>query len=309
MSLDIRKKISYELHKQARKHFRTRKTVLKGLNDLYQADIVDIASLSKFNSNYKYILTIIECFSKVGYAFPLKQKSATHVASVLSDFFKTHPMKNFQTDQGTEFYNQSVRDLTKKFNINHYSTFSNTKAAIVERFNRTIKSLLYRQFTIQGNYEWLGILPRIINQYNNTIHRTIGMKPVEVNRTNEKELISHLNVVSKTSILTKNKFNLGDRVRISKFRKTFRKGYLPNWTNELFTIIKVQPTFPVTYLLSDVHGEQIKGAFYNEELQKSKTDNVYFIDKVLQRKGKKILVRWSGFDKKHDSWITDSDII
>jgi hypothetical protein len=306
--LNIRKKISYELHKQARKHFTTRKTVLKGLNDLYQADIVDMSSLSKFNSNYKFILTIINCFTKVAYAFPLKQKSAKQVANILSNFFKTHPMKNFHTDQGKEFYNSSVKRLTEMYNINHYSTFSITKAAIVERFNRTIKSLLYRQFTVQGDYGWLKILPNLVQQYNNTLHRSIGMKPVQVNSRNEKELIEHLNAIPKRS-LVRNKFQLYDLVRISKYKHIFRKGYLPNWSNELFTISKVQPTIPVTYLLTDSTGEQLKGSFYNEELQKSNTDNVYFIEKILRRKGDKMLVRWSGFDKKHDSWISKSDVI
>jgi hypothetical protein len=318
-SLDVRKKIAHELHRQARKNFQTRKTLLKGLDDLYQADLVDMSALSRQNSNYKFILTIINCLSKVAYAFPLKQKSAAQMAKVLAGFFKKHPMRNFQTDQGTEFYNAAVGKLVRRYNINHYSTFSVKKAAIVERFNRTLKSLMYRHFTIQGSYKWLKLLPKLLHEYNHTVHRTIGIRPADVSRRNEIELLAHLNSIPKKHIEMMrrrwrggSKFKVGDQVRISRYsRNAFRKSYLPNWSNEVFTIAKVQSTFPPTYLLNDARGEAIQGSFYNEELQKTSSgiDNVYFVEKVLRRKGDRVYVKWSGFDSTHNSWIPKSDLI
>src|SRR5204863_31899 len=98
-------------------------------------------------------------------------------------------------------------------------------------------------------------------------------------------------------------------VRISKNKKVFKKGYLPNWTNETFKLYAIKPTRPVTYILQDSKGEILKGGFYAEEISKSKTGDVYFVEKVLQRKGSKLLVRWKGYDSSHDSWIDSKDLV
>ena len=250
---------------------------------------------------------MINCLTKFAFAVPVKDKSGPEVAKALEPILAKHKMKNFQTDQGTEYFNKHVNQLMKKYNINHYHTFSELKASIVERLNKTLKSKMYKLFTARGSYEWLSILPEIIKSYNNTKHRTIGMKPKDVRQKHVKAILNRIN--KSQTVKKKQKFNLGDTVRISKAKRTFKKGYLPNWTNEVFTIYAIKPTRPVTYILKDHNGQILKGGFYSEEIAKSKTGNVYLVQKILKRKGNKVLVRWRGFDSKSDSWISAKDLV
>jgi hypothetical protein len=304
--MDAKAAIADELHRPARKNYPRRKVTLKGLNDLYQADLVEMQPYSKANNGYKYIMTMINCLSKFAFAVPLKTKSGEEVAKALEPILAKHKMKNFQTDQGTEWFNKHVNKLMKLYSINHYHSFSELKASIVERLNRTLKTKMYKLFTARGSYEWVGILPSIVGSYNNTKHRTIGMKPKDVRNKHVKEILKRINNVK--NIRKKTKFQVGDSVRISKAKRVFKKGYLPNWTNEIFKIHAIKPTRPVTYILRDHKGEILKGGFYTEEISKSKIGNVHLIEKILKRKGNRVLVRWVGYDKDSDSWIDAKDL-
>lgn len=306
-----REAIAKELHKPARRNFSKRKVTLKGINDLYQADLVEMLPYAKLNKGMKYILTMINCFSKFAFAVPLKSKSGLEVAEKLEPILKRYEMKNFQTDQGKEWFNVNVRKLMIKYKINHYHTFTEIKAGVVERLNRTIKERMWRKFTARGSYEWLTILPKIVAEYNNTVHRTIGMKPKDVQRKHVKVILERINDRRTGSRQTKikPKFNVNDRVRISKYKRVFDKGYIPNWTNEVFTVYAVKPTKPVTYILEDSKGEILKGGFYEQEISKSTTGDVYLVEKVIRTSGDKVLVRWAGFDKSSDTWVDRKDIL
>lgn len=307
-TINVRAGIANELHRQARRNFPRRFVELKGINDLYQSDLVDMSGFSRQNCGYKYIMTIINCFTKFGIAVPLKTKSGNEIAKALEPILLKHPMKHFQTDQGTEFFNVNVTSLLKKYNINHYHTFSDKKASIVERFNRTIKSKMWRMFSEQGSYRWIDLLDELILKYNNTIHRTIGIKPIEVTKQNEIDILSKIINRHKKYTL-KRKFKVGDRVRISRKQSEFSKGYWPRWSNEVFTIWRVQNTTPTTYILKDDRGEVIQGGFYEQEISKTRFSDTYLIEKVIRKKGDRVLVRWLGFDKSHDSWIDKKELI
>lgn len=134
------------------------------------------------------------------------------------------------------------------------------------------------------------------------------MKPKDVKQKHVKYILNRLQKGVKQQNY-KPKFKLNDRVRISKFKRIFTKGYLPNWTNEVYKIYAIKPTNPVTYILEDSNGEILKGGFYQEELSKSNTGDVYLVEKILKRRGDKVLVRWLNFDKKSDSWVNKSDIM
>lgn len=308
--MDLRKSIARELHKSARRNFPTRNVELKGINDLYQADLVEMIPFAKLNKGYKYILTMINCFSKYAFAVPLKSKSSVEVVKALSPLLRTNKMKHFQTDQGKEWYNSAVKTLLLEYGINHYSTYSEKKASIVERFNRTLKNLMWKKMTEIGSYVWINILPELVELYNNTYHNTIGMKPADVNSNNEQLLLDRIrNKIFKNRVAKPPKYKVGDKVRISKYKKVFAKGYLPNWTNEIFSVYEIKPTTPKTYILRDYKGNILLGGFYEQEISKTKHDNVYLIEKVLRRKGDKLLVRWLGYDKSHDSWINKNSVI
>lgn len=295
-----------EIHKQVRVNFPRRSVILKDIDDLWQADLIDMQNLIKWNSGYKYILVIIDCFSKYAWAFPLKQKTKDMVSKQLKTLFaKGRFPKNFQTDMGKEFYNDKFKKITEKFHINHYSTYSTKKASIVERFIRTLKSKLYKNFSLKGNYKWVdGTLDKNVYEYNNTPHRTIGQPPATINQNNKKKVLRKYinNSLSKKNINC-SRFKVGDFVRISKYKGCFEKGYTPNWSTEIFKITKVQYTNPNTYLLEDTKSRPILGAFYAQEIQKAKNPDVYLVEKVLRRKGNKVYVKWLGLPSSENSWI------
>lgn len=311
--MNPRTRIVNELHKPARVNFPRRNTVVKGINDLYQCDLIEVQPYSKLNRGYRYILTFINCFTKVADATPLKDKTGKRVAAAVEKIIKRgkHKIKHLQTDDGKEYFNKVFSNLMMKNNINHYSTKSEKKAAIVERFNRTLKGAMYKSFSNRGAYVWHDILPSLIKNYNNKVHRTIGMKPIEVNENNEKLVLQRImkNTRPKEEKMKPNVFNAGDKVRISKYKGVFSKRYLPNWTNEVFTIHRVQPSVPETYILKDNKGEILQGGFYGHELLKTDLSDVYLVEKVMKRKKGKVLVRWLGFDKTAVSWINKKDLI
>lgn len=296
-----------ELHKPARKHFPRRRVIVKGLNDLFQADLIEMIPYARQNSGFKYILAVIDCFSKYAWAVPLKKKTAKDVTVAIEKILKERTPKNLQTDKGTEFYNKDFTLLMKKYNVNHYSVFSVMKACIVERFIRTIKSMMYKHFSLHGSYKWVKVLPMLIDMYNNKYHRTIKMSPIKVTSKNEQDVLN--TSYNHIKMIDKQKFKVGDPVRISKFRTVFTRGFNPSWTPEIFRIREVKLTNPTTYLLEDYEHKPIDGGFYSLELQKVHNEDVYLVEKILQRKGDKLKIRWLGFDSKFDSWIHKSDIL
>lgn len=308
-----RQRVVKELHTPVRKNFPRRQTVLKGIHDLYQADLVEMKPHSKINKGFKYILTIIDCFTKVANAVPIINKSGKCITegmkTVLLKIGKR--VKNLQTDDGKEFFNSEFSQLMKGFGINHYSTFSEKKAAIIERFNRTLKSAMYKKFSERGSYKWYDIIPVLIKNYNEKKHRTIGMKPIQVNKSNENKVLKLIrkNTTPATDKKPPRQFSIGDKVRISKYKHEFAKGYIPNWTNEVFTVHRVQPTIPETYILKDSKGRILLGGFYGHEMLNSQMGNVYLVEKVLRKKGNKLLVRWLGHDKSEDTWIDKKDLL
>ena len=306
--MDQKRKLVNELHSQARKNVNRWRVIMKGIDNLWQADLVEMGAFAKENKGFRYLLTVIDIFSKYAWTAALKSKNATSLTEAMLRIFKKGRVpKNLQTDDGKEFFNKQFQQLMQKYNINHYSTYSILKASIVERFNRTLKGLMWKEFSLNGTYRWIHIYKKLTKKYNNTKHRTIKMTPKAVNATNERILLQK--VYNNIKVFPKPKFTVGENVRISKYKHIFEKGYTPNWTTEIFKIKKIQVTNPVTYILEDYEGNPIKGGFYEYELLKTKYPNTFLVEKVLKIKDNKAFVKWLGFPKEHNSWINKTEIL
>jgi hypothetical protein len=307
-----KEQIVNEIHRSARKNFKRRPVILKGIDNLWQADLLDLQKFHTLNKGYKYILVVIDAFSKYAWCVPSKSKTKTEIKNAFEKIIKSYKRipVNLQTDFGTEFYNIEFERLLKSLNINHYSTYSVKKASIVERLIKTLKGKLFRYFSFIGNYKWMGRpLADIVQSYNHTVHRTTKFLPAAVNSKNEKEVKENI-VKSRNYLHQKsNKYKVGDKVRISKYKSVFHKGYTPNWSTELFTIKKVNNTHPFTYHIEDLRKNPILGTFYEQELHKTRCPNIYLIEKVIKRKGKKMYVKWLGLDDSENSWINRDAIV
>ena len=178
-----------------------------------------------------------------------------------------------------------------------YSTHNEGKSVVAERFIKTLKNKVYKHMTYIDKNVYFDVLDDVVKKYNNTVHSSIKMKPKNVSD-------SVLNEYAKESNKKDLKFRVGDNVRISKYKNVFPKGYTSNWSEEVFVVSKIQNTVPWTYL----NGEEIKGSFYEKELQKT-GQKEFRIEKVIKKKGDKLYVKWKGFDNSFNSWITKKDII
>lgn len=310
-----KQQVVQEIHRSARKNFPRRSYVMRGLNDTFQADLIEMIPWAKQNRNHRYILMVIDVFSKRAWAKALKNKTGSEVSKAMATIFGENSKyipRNLHTDDGKEFFNAQFQQLMKKHGINHYSTYTTKKASIVERLNRTVMNRLWPLLNLQGSHKWLGHLQPILDSYNRTKHRTIKMRPIDVNKKNESTLLRTVYRTNQTLNVEndnkKSKFKVNDYVRISKHKSLFEKGYTPNWSMEIFRIVKVLPTEPITYHLSDLNGKRLGGCFYGYEIMKTKNTDVYLVDKVIRRKGNKVLVKWLGFDNSQ-SWVNANDVL
>src|SRR3978361_2097271 len=177
----VKKIIVNELYKPARKNFPRRATVVKGVNDLYQIDLAEVQPFAKVNRGMRYILVVLDCCSKFLWTRPVKSKTAEEVTKAMASVLAEGQVPRLlQSDRGREFYNASFQALMRQYNITHYSTFTVTKASIAERAICTFKGRLYKMFDLNGSHRLLAILPDLTAEYNQTVHRTTGLKPAEV---------------------------------------------------------------------------------------------------------------------------------
>ena len=305
---------AYTLHKQSNAKFRRRRTISKGINELWQADLVDLTLLSNENNSHRYLLTCIDVFSKYARVEPLKNKSGSSLTAAFTKMIENHQCKLLQTDKGTEFLNATFQKLLKDRNIRHYTSENDDiKASVVERFNRTLKGVMWRYLTHVGTGRYIDVLPQLVSSYNDTYHRSIRMAPSEVNAQNENAVRRNLYPSTSRSLVWR--YKVGQTVRIKQSKRVFKKGYEPSWTEEIFTISALFPSDPPTYILKDLAGEVIKGKFYEQEIQpiEHKPEDVYIVERVLKtrRRGRKTeyFVKWRNYPDKFNSWVDNIETI
>ena len=268
---------------------------------------------NKENKGFKYILTVIDVFTKYAWVIPLINKTGQTITDTFSNLFKNAIPSKLWVDNGSEFYNKTFEKLLKSHNIVIYSTYSNNKSVVVERFNRTLKTNMFRLFTQKNNRNWINILDKLVKDYNDAIHSTIGMSPndASLKKNYEKALQNTLDSHPKL-MKKKPKFKVDDVVRVSRVKNVFEKGFHPNWSQETFEIDEVLNTNPITYKLSDMKGEILEGSFYTEELQKTKLKDTLLVEEILKTKtvkGKKhYFVKFLGLSKKFNKWLAAEDL-
>ena len=306
-NLAWQEKLADELHKPIRRNFPKRRVIFHNVDDIWCSDLVDMQKLSKWNKGYKYLLMVLDLFSKYGWIVPLKTKTGLEVSKAFENIFKKGKPKKLWVNKGKEYYNKNMLDLLAKNNIKIYSTENEEKSSVCERWNRTIKEKMYKRFTMQNNTVYIEILPKILSSYNNSKNRSIGVTPNQARKPQNYGKV-YFNLHGDLTESQKPTFKIGDTVRISKYkRKTFDKGYTPNWTEEVFIISEIQPTDLITYKIKDLNGEEIGGTFYREELQKT-DQTIYRIEKVIRKTKDKALVKWKGYPAEFNSWIPLKDL-
>ena len=256
------KELAEELHKRVIKKFPRRSVEVNEIDDIWAADLADMKNL-KHAGPGKFLLCVIDLYSKYAWVVPLRSKAGEEVERGFSEIFKERRPKKIWVDRGTEFYNQKVKKRLGSIEL--YSTFNEGKSVVAERFIRTLKERLYKKMTETRDKNYLKYLDAIVFDYNNTIHSTTGMKPIDVKPGSLGGLYG-----SKKPTGTP-KFEPGDIVRITEKKNIFKKGYTPNWTRQLFKVKERLETKPWTYRLRSSDGSDVYGTFYEQELQKSKS--------------------------------------
>ena len=301
--------LSEELNKPVINKFPRKKIIVNHIDEIHSCDLVDMQKYSRINKGYKYIFTNIDIFSKYSWAFPLKSKKISDIKQCFQKIFKERKPIYIWSDQESAFFSKEMLKFFEDNNVKIYYTNSNLKAVVVERFNRSLRELMMKEFVKNNNTIWYNILPNLIKKYNNRYHRTIKMKPTDVNKSNEKyirDTIYNYKITNKIP-----KFKINDLVRISlKRRELFDKptGNI-RWSEELFKIYRINKSNVITYKLKDMNNENIDGIFYEKELQKSKNvTGEYIIEKILKTKGNKVYVKWRGYSNNFNSWIDKNNV-
>ena len=182
-----------------------------------------------------------------------------------------------------------------------YSIHNEGKSVVAEIFIRTLKNKIYKYMAAVSKNVYIDKKVDIVNEYNNTYHRIIRMKPVDVKDNTFIDFEKKVNDKGP-------KFKIGDHARISKYKNIFTKGYTPNWSEEVFVISKIKNTVPWTYIINDLNGEKIIGTFYEKELQKPNQKEL-IIEKLLRKKGNKLYVEWKGYDNSFNSLVDKKDLV
>ena len=198
-------------------------------------------SLSRKNKSIKYLLCAIDLYNKYAFVIPLKDKKGISIVNAFNKIIKQSNRKpnKIWVDQGGKFYNNVFEKWLSDNDINMYSTYNEGKSVVAEGFIRTLQNKLYKHMIATGKKVYYDVLDDVVNKYNNTKHSTIKMKPIDV-KNNKRVYIDEHN--EKDS-----KFKVGDRIRISRYKNIFAKGYAPNCSSAIFIVDKINDTVPYTY--------------------------------------------------------------
>lgn len=315
---------SYTRHRFVAKPRRRNPIYVYNKRELIQVDLADVQHLAKHNKNVRFLLLAIDTFSRKLWIRPLKTKTTAEVARNMRSILNviTPPaVKRIFSDRGLEFTGAAFVNLLNEYNIKITLSNDEVKCPHVERVTKTLKDLMYRYMTDKETYQYLPALNDLLETYNSRIHRAHKMSPNDADMDeNRMQVINELNKnfyqkALFTKVKAHPKLNIGDTVRLQIVRETFRKGYEETFTGEIFKIGKIYDNLPhVQYGVTTYDGnEEIEGRFYPSQLQKVHHNNVFKVEKVLERKRIRnvpyLKVKWLHFNDSYNSWIPESDVV
>ena len=305
----------YTSHHPILHRFARRQVVTRGIDDIWDADLMDMSNLSNKNDDIQFLGIFIDIFSRYLYAIPMKTKSTRDTLDAIKQVIKirgSHP-DTLRCDAGKEFVGKLVHDYLLDREVYQQVTRNDGKANYAERVIRTLKKRIYRYMYANKTERYIDALGDIVQGYNDTYHSSIGCSPSSVNRTNETRIWAHQYLKPSKSASefkkVKFKFSPGNLVRISNYRSPFSRGFGQTFSEELFKVRSRFGGYPITYVLEDLHGETVSGLFYEPELVlvtgKDKNSQ-YSVEKILRhriRNGKKqVLIKWKGYSNSFNSW-------
>jgi len=314
---EFMKQLRIELHKPAKKKFPRLKVRVPYKDHTWSMDLVDMSRWSDENESYKWMLNVIDVWTRYAWSVPMKTKNAKEILNAFESIIsesKRKP-KKIWVDQGTEFYNSLMTKFINDNAIIRYSTYGEHKSCMVERLNRTLKTEMWKQFTELLTYNWISRHDKLLEWYNHKEHSGINKRtPYSMSKYPEDDIILDVCLERKPASFLEPKYNIGDVVRISRLKGVFEKGYIANWSQEYFIIYGISVSScdePPVYYLKDQQNEKIKGAFYEPELQLVKYPSVYFVENVIKhdKKNKRKFIKWLGFPEKYNSWIDEKDMM
>ena len=309
----LQRQEAYSLQRPLRRKFKRNRVIAKGIDDQWDADLMDMTKYSKDNDGYSYILLVIDIFSKFLLMRPLKNKKGESVSRTFTNILtEGRRPPRLRTDKGQEFRSRVFNDLLKDRNIEHlYAQNTEIKANYIERVIKTMMARITRYMTYKQSYRYIDHLP--------SNHRHGARKSNEIEK---KTLWWKMYWPKKTPIVSKTKrirkpfkFKMGDKVRASHIRTPFTREYDEKWSGEIFIISerRLRGGLPV-YKLKDYMDEEIKGSFYQSELQKIEVrdTDAFKVEKILKTKGrghnKQYFVKWLHFSSKFNSWVKEDDV-
>ena len=318
----IQKQESYSRNKKVTRQFKRGRVIVEGIDDQFDADLASLIDYSETNDGYKYLLVVIDIFSRYAWVQPLKDKSAVEIVKAFDKIISEGRIpKRLRTDAAKDFTSEKFQKYVKGKGIVHFTTHNEKQANYVERFIKTLKSKIYRYMVSQNSSRYIDVLQKIVDSYNKTWHSGIRSEPINVTKENEKQLWWQMYWPKepydphKKKNVIKFSFKVGDRVRTTFVRHAFQREYDSKWTGEIFKVSRryMRQDQPI-YKLVDWYDKPMKGSFYQNELQKVdvSAQDMFKIEKVIKYKGRgnkrEALVHWLGWPKHFDSWIPASDI-
>jgi len=322
----LQKHEPYSLNRAVKRVKNRNRVIVTGIDDQFETDLADLSDelYVKANNGIKYLLVVIDVFSRFVWVRTLKDKKPESIISAFKNIFKISKRipRRLRSDRGSEFTANAVQKFMKSKNIAQLFTANEVQANYAERVIKTLKSKIFRYVVNNNTFQYSKVLQQIVHSYNNTWHHGVRAKPSEVTKKNENRLwwqmywpdTSYLKELKKSKTF---RFEIGDKVRISLRRSAFQREYDQRWSGEIFIVAWrfMRERITPVYKLQDYESEDISGTFYENELQKVTVpnDELFQISKILERKrqGKTVLVKvsYKHWPSKFNRWIKESEIV